>query len=143
MQAAKIQGLNAAIKNIRKISPDLLKEMNREIKILTKEMVQDAKGYAPRTVPAGLSNWGNTGGQWSAFNSSEVIRPAGRVAIVTPESIVPVSNKKMYHQIGGAAQGVTISEVKNVVWQLPRPQNTVRPQYTEGHCLRPGSAAAT
>jgi hypothetical protein len=74
MQAAKIQGLNAAIKNIRKISPDLLKEMNREIKVLTKEMVQDAKGYAPRTVPAGLSNWGNTGGQWSAFNSSEIIR---------------------------------------------------------------------
>ncbi len=74
MQAAKIQGLNAAIKNIRKISPDLLKEMNREIKVLTKEMVQDAKGYAPRTVPAGLSNWGNTGKQWSAFNSSEIIR---------------------------------------------------------------------
>ena len=39
MQAAKIQGLNAAIKNIRKISPDLLKEMNREIKVLTKAMV--------------------------------------------------------------------------------------------------------
>ena len=44
---------------------------------------------------------------------------------------------------GGAAQGVTISEVKNVVWQLPRPQNAVRPQNTESHCLRPGSAAAT
>jgi hypothetical protein len=74
MQAAKIQGLNAAIKNIRKISPDLLKEMNREIKVLTKEMVQDAKGYAPRTVPAGLSNWGDAGRKWKAFDGSEIVK---------------------------------------------------------------------
>jgi len=74
MQAANLQGLNAAIKNIRRISPDLLKEMNREIKVLTKEMVSDAKGYAPRTVPAGLSHWADSGRQWSAFDGSEIVK---------------------------------------------------------------------
>jgi hypothetical protein len=74
MQAANLQGLNAAIKNIRRISPDLLKEMNREIKVLTTGMVSDAKGYAPRTVPAGLSHWADSGRQWSAFDGSEIVK---------------------------------------------------------------------
>ena len=74
MQAANLRGLNAAIKNIRRISPDLLKEMNREIKVLTTGMVSDAKGYAPRTVPAGLSHWADSGRQWSAFDGSEIVK---------------------------------------------------------------------
>lgn len=74
MQAANLRGLNAAIKNIRRISPDLLKEMNREIKVLTKEMVTDAKGYAPRTAPAGLSHWADSGRKWQAFDGSEIVK---------------------------------------------------------------------
>ena len=41
-----------------------------------------------------------------------------------------LNGKAPVYLIRGAAQGVTISEVKNVVWQLPRPQNAVRPQNT-------------
>ena len=74
MQAANLRGLNAAIKNIRRISPDLLKEMNSEIKVLTTGMVSDAKGYAPRTVPAGLSHWADSGRQWKAFDGSEIVK---------------------------------------------------------------------
>ena len=36
-----------------------------------------------------------------------------------------VAGRSGTEEIGGAAQGVTISEVKTVVWQLPRPQNAV------------------
>ena len=57
MQAANLRGLNAAIKNIRRISPDLLKEMNREIKVVLGEIRDQARGFAPSTTPPGLSNW--------------------------------------------------------------------------------------
>lgn len=49
-------GLDKTLKALREFSPDLYKEMNKEIRVVLKQTVNDAKGEIPMAI-AGLSSW--------------------------------------------------------------------------------------
>lgn len=54
--AVVLEGGLDTLKALRKFTPDLYKEMNKEIRAAMSEVVQDAKGKLPKTIP-GLSQW--------------------------------------------------------------------------------------
>lgn len=49
-------GLDKTLKALRELSPDLYKEMNKEIRVGLKQTVSDAKSYVPEVI-SGLSSW--------------------------------------------------------------------------------------
>lgn len=51
-----IEGLDSTLKALRKFSPDLYKQMNKEIRPALKSLANEAKTYLPASIP-GLSNW--------------------------------------------------------------------------------------
>ena len=53
-----IEGLDSTLKALRKLSPEIYKQMNREIKPALKSITAQAKEYLPSNIP-GLSNWTN------------------------------------------------------------------------------------
>jgi hypothetical protein len=53
-----IEGLDSTLKALRKLSPELYKEMNKEIRPALKSLANEAKTYLPASIP-GLSNWTN------------------------------------------------------------------------------------
>jgi hypothetical protein len=53
-----IEGLDSTLKALRKLSPELYKQMNREIRPALKSITAEAKTYLPANIP-GLSNWTN------------------------------------------------------------------------------------
>lgn len=55
-----VEGLDQTIRALRKISPTLYKEMNKEIKTALKGITNDAKGHIPSSIK-GLSNFQDTG----------------------------------------------------------------------------------
>lgn len=52
----EVVGLREALKAMRKLQPDLEKELKTEIKGLLNPIVKEAKSYVPTSI-AGLSNW--------------------------------------------------------------------------------------
>ena len=50
-------GVKETLRAIRKIDPELLKEMNKEIKGVMIPIRDKARGYAPTAAPGGLYNW--------------------------------------------------------------------------------------
>lgn len=55
--SVKLSGVKETLRAIRKIDPELLKEMNKEIKGIMIPIRDKARGYAPSGVPGGLYNW--------------------------------------------------------------------------------------
>jgi hypothetical protein len=53
-----IEGLDSTLKALRKLSPELYKQMNREIRPALKSITADAKQELPSRI-VGLSNWTN------------------------------------------------------------------------------------
>jgi hypothetical protein len=51
-----IEGLDNTLKALRKLSPEIYKEMNREIRPALRAIANEAKTYLPASIP-GLSNW--------------------------------------------------------------------------------------
>ncbi len=59
-----VKGVKETIKALRKFDPELLKEMNSEIKSVMVPLRDKARGYAPSPVPGNLYGWNeNTVGQ--------------------------------------------------------------------------------
>lgn len=56
-----VEGVPELKKALKKFAPDLLKEMNAEIRFALKEVVEDAKSKVPMQVPGGLYNWQDNG----------------------------------------------------------------------------------
>jgi hypothetical protein len=54
----KIEGLAEALKALRKISPELYKEMNKEILPVMTHMRDQARSFIPENI-SGLSSWSN------------------------------------------------------------------------------------
>jgi hypothetical protein len=52
-----LDGVKETLRAIRKIDPELLKEMNKEIKGVMIPIRDKARGYAPTAAPGGLYNW--------------------------------------------------------------------------------------
>lgn len=55
--SVRIDGVKETLRAIRKIDPELLKEMNKEIKGIMIPIRDKARGYAPSSVPGNLYNW--------------------------------------------------------------------------------------
>ena len=55
----EVRGVKQTIKAIRKVDPELLKEMNREIRDVMIPMRNKARGYAPSPHPDNLYNFGD------------------------------------------------------------------------------------
>jgi len=70
--SVKLDGVKQTIRAIRKIDPELLKEMNKEIKGIMIPMRDKARSYAPTAAPGGLYNWdeGTVKRKITARNSS-------------------------------------------------------------------------
>jgi hypothetical protein len=52
-----VQGVKSTLKAIRKVDPELLKEMNAEIKAIMIPIRDKARGYAPSPQPDNLYGW--------------------------------------------------------------------------------------
>lgn len=55
--SVKLDGVKETLRAIRKIDPELLKEMNKEIKGIMVPIRDKAREYAPTAAPGGLYNW--------------------------------------------------------------------------------------
>ena len=68
----RISGVRETVKALRKVDPELLKEMNAEIRAVMVPLRDKARGYAPSPQPDNLYAWaeGSSGGKITARNSS-------------------------------------------------------------------------
>jgi hypothetical protein len=55
--SANVDGVKETLRALRKFDPELLKEMNKEIKGVMIPVRDKARGYAPSSAPGGLYNW--------------------------------------------------------------------------------------
>jgi len=55
--SANVDGVKETLRALRKFDPELLKEMNKEIKGVMIPIRDKARGYAPTAAPGGLYNW--------------------------------------------------------------------------------------
>ena len=67
-----LDGVKETLRALRKFDPELLKEMNKEIKGVMIPIRDKARGYAPSPVPGNLYNWneGTKGRKITARNSA-------------------------------------------------------------------------
>ena len=63
-------GVNDLRKALKQYAPDLDKQLKKDLKIATSEVVSKARGYAPTTAP--LSNWGKGAGKFPLYNAKIV-----------------------------------------------------------------------
>ena len=61
--SVNLDGVKETIRALRKFDPELLKEMNKEIKGVMIPIRDKARGYAPSAAPGGLYNWDETAGR--------------------------------------------------------------------------------
>ena len=55
--SANVDGVKETLRALRKFDPELLKEMNKEIKGVMIPIRDKARDYAPTAAPGGLYNW--------------------------------------------------------------------------------------
>lgn len=56
-----VEGVPELKKALKKYAPDLLKQMNAEIRVALKEVTNDAKAKVPAKAPGNLYNWDDKG----------------------------------------------------------------------------------
>jgi hypothetical protein len=68
----RISGVRETVRALRKVDPELLKEMNAEIRAVMVPLRDKARGFAPSPQPDNLYNWaeGSVGKKITARNSS-------------------------------------------------------------------------
>ena len=66
-----VSGVPELRKALKQYAPDLLKEMNSEIKTALKEVIDDARAKVPGQAPGGLYNWNDTGVEAKSRTSRE------------------------------------------------------------------------
>jgi hypothetical protein len=100
----EVKGANATIKAIRKVDPELLKNMNAEIKAVMIPIRDKARGYAPSPQPDNLYGWNeNTVGQKiTARNSAfRTFNTEGRLRLF-PLYDYETVKKGIYYKAGGS-----------------------------------------
>lgn len=66
-----VSGVVELKKALKKYAPDLLKEMNAEIRVALKEVTDDAKAKVPGQAPGRLYNWNDNGVEAKSRTSRE------------------------------------------------------------------------
>jgi len=123
----EVKGAKATIKAIRKVDPELLKEMNKQIRAVMIPIRDKARGYAPSPQPDNLYNWskntdGGTG-RFPLYDYSTVKRgiyyaqPAGERNKNGWRALYYVANKSaagaIYETAGRANPGGTAKNKSN------------------------------
>lgn len=101
---AEVKGVKSTIRAIRKVDPELLKEMNKQIKAAMIPIRDKARGYAPSPQPDNLYGWNeNTVGQKiTARNSAfRTFNTEGRVRLF-PLYDYETVKKGIYYKAGGS-----------------------------------------
>ena len=101
--AVKIKGVKATLKAIRKVDPELLKEMQKQIKAAMVPIREKARGYAPSPQPDNLYGWNeNTVGKTiTARNSAfRTFNTEGRLRLF-PLYDYETVKKGIYYSSGG------------------------------------------
>jgi hypothetical protein len=80
---ASVKGAIELRKALRKFSPDLAKETQKELAGILRVITVKARGFIPATPP--LSGWGSGGGYFPTYNASEARRGIGYKA--TPSKV--------------------------------------------------------
>jgi len=94
-----LDGVKETLKAMRKIDPELLKEMNKEIKGVMIPIRDKARGYAPSPVPGNLYNWneGTKGRKITARNSAfRTLNTEGRLRMF-PLYDAALASKGVYY----------------------------------------------
>ena len=100
----EIKGVKSTLKAIRKVDPELLKNMNAEIKAVMIPIRDKARGYAPSPQPDNLYGWNeNTIGQKiTARNSAfRTFNTEGRLRLF-PLYDYETVKKCIYYKAGGS-----------------------------------------
>ena len=100
----EIKGVKSTLKAIRKVDPELLKNMNAEIKAVMIPIRDKARGYAPSPQPDNLYGWNeNTIGQKiPARNSAfRTFNTEGRLRLF-PLYDYETVKKGIYYKAGGS-----------------------------------------
>jgi hypothetical protein len=80
----RISGVRETVKALRRFDPELLKEMNAEIRSVMVPLRDKARGYAPSPQPDNLYAWaeGSTGNKITARNSAfRTLNTEGRLRL--------------------------------------------------------------
>jgi hypothetical protein len=100
----EVRGVKQTIKAIRKVDPELLKEMNAEIKGVMMPLRDKARGYAPSPQPDNLYAWNeNTVGKTITARNSAFrnFNTEGRVRLFPLYDHATVKKGIYYSQSGG------------------------------------------
>jgi hypothetical protein len=100
----KVEGVKGTLKAIRKVDPELLKEMNKQIRAVMIPIRDKARGYAPSPQPDNLYGWNeNTVGQKiTARNSAfRTFNTEGRLRLF-PLYDYETVKKGIYYKAGGS-----------------------------------------
>jgi hypothetical protein len=95
-----LDGVKETLRALRKIDPELLKEMNKEIKGVMIPIRDKARGYAPSPIPGNLYNWSDNAkekkitARTSAFRESTL---GGTTRRLFPLYNAEVASKGIYY----------------------------------------------
>lgn len=74
----EVEGLEQTLRVLKNVHTVVYKQMNKEIRVVLTDVRDDARGFAPSSVPVGLSNWAKqaSGTVWErlTFNADEIKR---------------------------------------------------------------------
>ena len=101
----EVKGVKSTLKAIRKVDPELLKEMNKEIKAVMIPIRDKARGYAPSPQPDNLYGWNeNTVGKTiTAKNSAfRTFNTEGRLRLFPLYDYETVKKGIYYSQPAGS-----------------------------------------
>ena len=102
--SVKLDGVKETLRALRKIDPELLKEMNKEIKGVMIPIRDKARDYAPSPVPGNLYNWneGTKGKKITARNSAfRTLNTEGRLRLFPLYDYETVKRGIYYSQPAG------------------------------------------
>lgn len=102
--SVEVKGVKTTLRAIRKVDPELLKEMNKQIKAIMIPIRDKARGYAPSPQPDNLYGWNeNTVGKSiTARNSAfRTLNDEGRVRLF-PLYDYETVKKGIYYKPGGS-----------------------------------------
>ena len=94
-----LDGVKETLRAMRRVDPELLKEMNKEIKGVMIPIRDKARGYAPSPVPGNLYNWneGTKGRKITARNSAfRTLNTEGRLRMF-PLYDAALASKGVYY----------------------------------------------
>ena len=137
-KSVEMSGVKSAIKELRKIDPELRKQFNKDAKAVVKPVVDEAKGSYPDVVLSGMSRaWTQNGVQKFPYSARKA-RSGVKLKVDTRGKAVSIINVQQNNPAGEiidmAGRGSTNSRrgqifVQNLNNKVGRPSRFMWPSY--------------